>query len=199
MDEGKPAAALGAPFSLRRLAAGESLFRQGDRVFAVFQVASGRMRLVRHTIDSHPVVLHDAKPGELFAEAALFADTYHCDAVAALASEVRVLERRQLLRAFRGDPEIAIRFMAELARQVQALRSGLALRSVRSARERVLQYLELHAEPDDRTVRLPGTLMELAAEIGLSHEALYRTLRGLERDGRIARPSRGVLRLTSAV
>jgi DNA-binding MarR family transcriptional regulator len=37
------------------------------------------------------------------------------------------------------------------------------------------------------TLRLGGTLMDLAAEIGLTHEALYRTLASLERDGAIAR------------
>ena len=34
---------------------------------------------------------------------------------------------------------------------------------------------------------LSGTLMDLAAEIGLSHESLYRTLAALEREGAIAR------------
>ncbi len=197
MDEREEPAAPDAPFSLRRLAAGQSLFRRGDRAFAVFHVASGRLRLIRHTIESHPVVLQNAKPGEFFAEAALFADAYHCDAVAAVASEVRVIHKRPLLDAFRDDPERAIRFMGEFARQVQALRNQLALRSIRSARERVLHSLALHAAPDGRTVRLPGTLMDLAAEIGLTHEALYRTLRALQRDGRIVRPGPGELRIAS--
>jgi len=64
---------------VRSLAAGEVLFRQGDRANAIFEVEQGRMRLVRQTIDNHPVTLHTARPGELFAEAALFADRYHCD------------------------------------------------------------------------------------------------------------------------
>ncbi|HEV8407730.1 MAG TPA: cyclic nucleotide-binding domain-containing protein, partial [Sphingomicrobium sp.] len=65
---------------LRTLEAGEFLFRQGDRVNAIFKVDQGRMRLIRHTIDNRPVTLHTARAGDLFAEAALFADRYHCDA-----------------------------------------------------------------------------------------------------------------------
>jgi CRP-like cAMP-binding protein len=193
-DEGRPVA-FGVPFTLRRLAAGDVLFRQGERAFAVFEVASGRMRLVRDTIDNRPVVLHDARPGELFAEAALFAEAYNCDGIAAAPSQVRVMRKSELLRAFRRDPELAIHFMAEMAEQLRALRDQLALRNIRSARQRVLRYLALHVESDGKTVRVPGTLLDLAAEIGLTHEALYRTLGDLERSGGVIRPRPGEFRL----
>ena len=97
---------------VRTLEAGEVLFRQGDRANAIFEVEQGRMRLIRHTIDNRPVTLHTARAGELFAEAALFADRYHCDAVAASAARVLVHPKRALLAAFRGDPALSERFMA---------------------------------------------------------------------------------------
>jgi DNA-binding Lrp family transcriptional regulator len=59
--------------------------------------------------------------------------------------------------------------------------------NIHSARARVLNRLALAADPKTRTARLNGTLMDLAAEIGLTHEALYRTLAALEKDGAIAR------------
>jgi CRP/FNR family transcriptional regulator, dissimilatory nitrate respiration regulator len=170
---------------LRRLQAGEALFRQGDAASAIFAVEQGRLRLVRHTGD-HAVTLHTARPGELLAEAALFAHVYHCDAVASVPSLVRTFPKRPLLAAFRGDPALAERFMAVLARQVQVLRGRLEERSIRSARERVLHHLALTAD-GDRTVRLEGTLKDLADEIGLSHEALYRALAALEKADAIAR------------
>ncbi|MGO8916595.1 MAG: Crp/Fnr family transcriptional regulator [Stellaceae bacterium] len=172
---------------LRELAAGQALFRQGDAATAIFAVERGRLRLVRHTVDDRKVVLHTARTGELFAEAALFSKAYHCDAVADIASRVRVLSKPELLRAFRGDPDFAQRFMSVLARQVMALRTRLELRSIRSARERLLQHLLLAAGGDGRTVRIEGTLMDFAAEIGLTHETLYRALAELERDGAIER------------
>ena len=171
----------------RQLEAGESLFRQGDKTFGIFEVEHGRLRLIRHTIDNHPVALHTAKKGELFAEAALFSSTYQCDAVAAVASRVRIYPKRQLLAAFRDDPVLGERFMAVLAHQIHALRARLEERNIRSARERLLHHLALGADADGRTMPLDGTLMELASEIGLSHEVLYRTLAELEKEGVLSR------------
>ncbi len=172
---------------LHILKAGQTLFRQGDRAQAIYEVEQGRVRLLRHSIDRPAVPLHTARSGELFAEAALFADCYHCDAVAAIASRVRAIPKRALLAAFRRDAAVAERFMAVLAHQIHALRRRLEQRNIRSARERVLHYLILAAGADGRTVTWDGSLMDLAAELGLSHEALYRTLAALEREGAIAR------------
>lgn len=184
----------------RKLAAGEALFRQGDRAAAIFAVEHGRVRLIRHTVDDREVALHTARRGELFAEAALFSDAYQCDAVATTNSAVRAYPKRELLTALRGDPALAEHFMAVLARQVHALRTRLEERNIRSARERVLHHLALTAGPDGRTVRIDGRLMDLAAEIGLSHEVLYRTLAALEKDGLISRTRSGIiLRATPAV
>jgi CRP-like cAMP-binding protein len=119
---------------IRYLAAGEALFRQGDTAAAIFAVEDGQLRLIRHAADSRPVILHTARAGELFAEAALFADAYHCDAVATWASRVRTYPKRQLLTALRGDAALSERFMAILARQIQALRARLEERNIQSAR-----------------------------------------------------------------
>lgn len=172
---------------LREVRAGATLFRQGDAVTAIFEVETGRLRLVRHAIDGHPIVLHTARAGELFAEAALFAKAYHCDAVAVTDSRVRAYPKRALRALLRGNPDHAERFMALLAHQVHAVRARLEERNIRSARERVLHHLALAAGSDGRTVRLDGTLVDLAVELGLTHEALYRTLAALQREGLIAR------------
>lgn len=186
---------LRAQCRVRQLAAGETLFHQGDETVGIFEVEQGRLRMIRHTLNDQPAVLHTAGPGELFAEAALFAAAYHCDAVAAARSCVRVYPKRLMMAAFRKDPELAERFMAILARQTQALRARLHERNIRSARERVLHHLALRAGADRRTVLLRGTIKDLAAEIGLSHEALYRTLAMLARQGLIERaPNRIVLK-----
>ena len=183
---------------VRDLAPGEMVFRQGDSASAIFAVEQGRVRLVRHTVDDHRVALHTARAGELFAEAALFSDIYHCDAAADVPSRVRVLSKSKLLAAFDEDPQVAKRFMAILARQVMTLRTRLEQRSIRSARERILQHLALLAGEDGSTVQLEGTLIDLAAEIGLTHEVLYRNLAALERDGFVRR-SQGSLVLLKSV
>ena len=125
--------ALGAKVAIRELASGEELFSQGARARAIFALESGRLRLLRRTVDGHLVVLHRARAGELFAEAALFSETYHCDAVAAVASRVRSYQKSDVLAALRAHPDLCERFLGVLARQVQALRLRLELRYIRSA------------------------------------------------------------------
>ena len=89
-------AALPSVAPTRELAAGQALFRQGDAVTAIFAVERGRLRLIRHTVDERKVVLHTARAGELLAEAALFSDSYHCDAIADLASRICIVRRATL-------------------------------------------------------------------------------------------------------
>ena len=117
----------------------------------------------------------------------MFADRYHCDAVAASASRVLAFPKRALLAAFRDDPALGERFMAALAHQIHVLRSRLEERNIRSARDRVLNHLVLAADAGSRTLKMDGTLMDLAGEIGLTPEALYRTLAALAKDGLISR------------
>jgi len=171
----------------RDLKSGEVLFRQGDAVSAIFEVEEGRIRLLRYTIDDHVAVLHTAASGESFAEAALFSDTYHCDAVASVVTRVRAYPKRELLETLLGDPKLAKKYMSVLAHEMQTLRTRLEQRNLRTARDRVLQHLLVSADAGSGIIPLSGTLMDLAGEIGLTHEALYRTLAALESERIIAR------------
>ena len=152
---------------IRELGA-EVLFEQGDRAAAIYKVESGRLRLVRRTVDDHLVILHTACRREFFAEASLFAATYHCDAVAAEPSRIRVYPKAKVMEALRTDPVLAPAFMARLAHQLQELRARMELRSIRSAREHVLQYLRLRADLDRRSIAIEGQLQDIAAEIGIN-------------------------------
>ncbi len=184
--------ALEAASTVRELDANEPLFMQGDPAAAIYKVESGQLRLVRRTIDGHLVILHTARPGEYFAEAALFADAYHCDAVAAVPSRVRAYPKTKMKEAMRSDPAFAEAFTAALARQLQELRSRMDLRNIRSARERVLQYLRLRAGSRGRCIAIDGQLQDIAAEIGVTREALYRTLAALEAEGKIVRTAASI-------
>jgi CRP-like cAMP-binding protein len=171
----------------RTLEAGEFLFRQGDTAKFVFAIERGQLRLERRTFDGRLVPLHLARAGETFAEAALFADRYHCDAVALTDAVVKALPKAALLVELehsRGHTPVLVHAMA---RQLHALRQRLELRNVRSARERILLALELRVTDESRTVVLDGPLQDLAADLGLTREALYRTLSGLHASGQIVR------------
>ncbi len=174
----------------RTLQPRENLFRQGDPVSGLFAIESGRVQMIRHDIHGRSVVLFTAVQGDLFAEAALFADIFYCDAVAVTETTVRIFPKSSLLALIERDQEAARKFMALLAHEVIQLRTRLELLNIRSASERVLRHLSLAAKPGNHIVELTGTLKELAGELGLTHEVLYRTLADLESEGLIERTDR---------
>jgi CRP-like cAMP-binding protein len=171
----------------RKLAPGEALFRQGDATVAIYIVRDGRVRLVRHLADGSTLALHAAQADETLAEAALFADAYHCDAVAEIPSTVTIVPKAELLAALEVDPQASLALAKGLAARVRDLRAQLELRNIRSAPERVLGWLRMRAIGSPPAVRIDRPWTEIAAEIGLTHEVIYRALAGLERDGRIKR------------
>jgi CRP/FNR family transcriptional regulator, dissimilatory nitrate respiration regulator len=177
----------------RSLARNEVLFRQGDKVTAIYFVESGRLRLDRRTFDGRLLVLGTTSASGFFVEAALFADIFHCDAVATEPSLVRVYPKAALLNALRTDPANAMSFLELIAHQVIELRQRIEVMKIRSAKERVMLYLDLNAGSDGRTVSLQGPLQDIAGELGLTREALYRTLAGLERAGAIERDGATIL------
>jgi len=188
----------GAPFAgvtpeHRQLAAGDRLFSQGDLTYGIFHVASGRIRLQRITPDGSTVTIHLARTGEMFAEASLFSEHYHCDAIAEKESDILVYPKVQITSRLRAEPEALWQFARELAGRLQGMRTRYEIKQIRSAPERVLQWLRMRSGGDG-VFRVPGTSKDIAAEVGLTHEAFYRALAALEKKGLIAR-SAGAIRL----
>lgn len=181
-----PAAVRGSAID-RRLAVGETLFRTGSKTVGLFEVISGKVRLVRVDRSGREAVLQVASSGETLAEASLFSPAYHCDAIAVTEALVRLYPKKVLLKELERDPKLARAFTAGLAQQVMALRTRLEQRNILSARERIRHFLTLNVGADGQTVELSGTLKDLAADLGLSHEVLYRILADMEKDQEIRR------------
>ena len=178
----------------RRLVAGQSLFDQGDATVGVYEVVSGKVRQARVDPEGRDVVVGIAGPGEMIAEASLFSQTHDCAATAVTNAVVRLYRKAFLLAQLERDPQAALSFMATLVEHILNLRIRLERRSIPSARDRVRHYLTTSVGGRERTVDLPSTLKDLAAELGLTHETLYRTLSEMSANGEIAKLS-GKIRL----
>lgn len=169
------------------LATGQPAFLQGDETSAVFLVGWGRVRLRRTLEDGTTVAVHTAVAGGTFAEAAVSADRYHCDAIAEVSSSVWAYPIEPLRRRLAQDAAASLSFATFMANQVRYLRAQLELRNIRSAEKRVLAWLRMNAEGAPLITPKDQPWTEVAHEIGLSREVLYRTLADLERSGTIRR------------
>ena len=175
--------------SRRTLMAGESLFAFGDPATAVFHVEHGVVRLSRAGVP-----LHTAEAGTALAEWALFTDTCPCDASAVTDAVVLAFAKTPVLLLLKAHADINLAFSAVLARDLHRMRGRLELVRQKGARDRVLGYL-VRAGAADRAVTLPRTLTEVAHDIGITREALYRTLAKLVADGVLAREGTRTFRL----
>lgn len=165
---------------------GETVFATDDPARGLFFVEMGQVRLVRHAIDGGLVTLHVAGRGDMFAEASLFADRYHCDAIADQPTTLLAFDKTQVLAALRSDPILALRWIEHLSKQVQSLRAQTAILSLKTAEDRILSFLRTRCV-DGQALTIDRPWRVIASELGLSHEALYRTLAKLEKRGAITR------------
>ncbi len=182
----------------RVLNTGQPLFRAGQRPVGLYEVISGRVRLVRVDRTGRETVLYSASAGDTIAEASLFSKSYHCDAIAATPASVRLYPKDAIFAEFKRNPDAAQAFMTRLANQIMDLRTRLERRNIHSARERLQHYFAVNVGADGRTVKLPGTVKELAADLGLTHEAVYRALAAMANDGELRRVKGGI-RLMRAI
>jgi len=167
-----------------RARAGETLFRLGSRPRLMLFVVAGEVRLVRRTAGGADVVLQRARAG-FVAEASLDSPRYHCDIEAVTESRLLGFPRDLFRDALEVDAAFRDFWMRRLAAEVRKLRAQCERLSLRSAAERIEHYIE--AEGRDGRLELRQTQKAWAAELGLTHEALYRALAGLQRAGRVIR------------
>lgn len=150
---------------------------------------TGRVHLERVGPNGERFVIHRAKAGTSFAEASIFSEHYHCDALVIEAGDFIRIEKTAVLGAFE-DVEFARAYGRHAARQIQAQRQLLEIVGIRGAEERVMAGLVAGL--------LDGQVVDFAALLRLSHEATYRALRALVEAGRVTNPSRGIYRLPGA-
>lgn len=153
------------------LADGETLFVTGQEVTSIYMVRSGSIHLLRHTTHGAQMVLQNTGPGAIIAEASAYSPRYHCDAAAAGESVVASVPKERFLSALATDPTLAASWSELLARSVQAARLRAEIRSLPKVADRLDTWLgEGNRLPDK------GRWQDVAAELGVTREALYREL-----------------------
>ena len=162
---------------------GDYVFRQGDTTRGVFIVLSGVVCLTRVTEFGNAVMVHNPQAGDMFAEASLYSEVYHCDAICSSPAEVIQISKQAILKRQHRDAAFSEEITRRLAVQVQDYRQLLTLHASKSANDRVLQAVALG--------KLTGSVTQFANQIGLTKEACYRALRDLSDQGLLVKTGRG--------
>jgi CRP/FNR family transcriptional regulator, dissimilatory nitrate respiration regulator len=156
----------------RTLQDGQTLFRASGPVRHHYLVRSGCVLLTRVQQAGDALVLQRARAGDLVAEASVFAPRYHCDAVCSGLTRVGQILRSDIESLQRDEPEWVRAFAVHLAGEVQRVRARAQLLSLKRVDERLDAWLALNAGG----IPPRGTWVDLAAELAVTPEALYRAL-----------------------
>ena len=150
---------------------GEILFRLGDKIRSMFLVVSGSVRLMRYLPHGPALTLQLAGERSILAEASLFADAYHCDAVAVSAARLFAIPRSIAEEAVTREPAVARLWAKHLAAEVQRARAQVEIISLKKVSERLDAWLAFRGDLPRK-----GHWHHLASEIGVTPEALYREI-----------------------
>ncbi len=172
------AAAFASRARLRRFAAGEALFREGDESHGIFVILDGEVRVVRIS-RGRQHVLHVERTGGTLGEVPFFdRHPYPATAIAHSIVDAAYLDRIAIADAMRSSPEVALFFLGRLAKRIREFADrldGLATADVRARLSGFL--LEQLAIADGPVVTM--TQRELAEELGTVREVVMRALRAM--------------------
>lgn len=157
---------------------GTLLFKTGHKPTHMFFIVNGEVVLERPGLHGEPVILQRTRHG-FVGEASLQSDHYHCDGKVMAASDITRVPVRAIRTALDLDPAFASRWISMLNREVKRLRLQCERLSLHRVQDRLIHLLE--TEGTDGRLALEAGLKSMAAELGVTHEALYRCVADMEK------------------
>jgi len=184
---GKAVANLSAISRIEKFEKGELIFMEDDDADALFILADGAIDLVKGTADGRERFIRRVKPGETFAEAAMFAgDAYPVSALARSRGTLLAINRDDFRMFMRRHPEASMAMLAAMARLLRHWSDLLSELSLSTVEGRIAAWLMRRArESRGDSFDLGMQKRELAFRLGTVPETLSRNLRKLKEMGAI--------------
>ncbi len=166
---------------------GEMLFLRGDPVTRFFVMLEGWVKVYRDTPDGEQSVVAVMKPGESFAQAAIFTGKTIFPATAEIVDNARILEipAKDFLHLLKTESSLAINMLGALSERMLELVQRIEQLQFSSTRERLAYFLCSLTEATEGKVelRLPYDKSLVAARLGMKPESLSRALAKLRTAG----------------
>ena len=160
------------------------MFLTGEQPRWMFFVSAGEVVLERHSVEGQLACLQRCQSG-LVGEASLTSSRYHCDGRTTLGTQVTKVPIPALRQALKNDAAFADRWIAMLSQEVRQLRLQNERLSLPKVQDRLLHLIE--TEGTDGRYALTCSVKDLAKQLAVTHEALYRAITRLVELGCIER------------
>lgn len=158
---------------------GDYLFHQGKKPEHMFFIVSGEAVLTRTSSHGEPTILQRCKGG-FISEASLLVDAYHCDAIATHDGQAITLPIKSL-RDSLADRKFSLKWVQLLSKEIMRLRTQSERLGLKDIRSKLIHLIE--TEGTQGVLTLQSDYKSMASEIGVTHEALYRAIAILEKEG----------------
>ena len=163
---------------------GTWLFKAGEKPARMSFVVSGEVILERPGLQGSAVILQRTRRG-FVSEASLKASKYHCHAQVVASGRIVQIPIGEVREALDSDPAFAGRWIAMLNKEVQRLRLQCERLSLTKVQDRFVHLLE--TEGQEGRFPIGAGIKSLASELGVTHEALYRCIYLMEKQGTLKR------------
>lgn len=175
--------------SVRELAAGETLFVQGEACHNFYMVQSGMIKVYRISPEGEERILELIRPPQIFAEAAMFmGGRYPVHAAALEPSRLFAFDSANFIAQMRANVELCFRLMAGMSRRMHSLINEIDQLALHSGTQRLIQYLLEQLPQGTGTspvIRLMVAKSVLASRLSIQPETFSRILARLRSEGLI--------------
>lgn len=173
--------------SVREVAAGDTILREGEPGDHFFVLARGEVKVFVDSPDGREVVLTHLQAGDFFGEMALLENETRSASVAALAaSELVVLSREDFFAALAGDFALTKRILQSLSARLRRSNEVIESLALQDVGGRLARYLVRLADASGQqpvdgfyAVHRP-THQEIGNSIGATRETVTRMLKQFE-------------------
>ena len=164
------------------------MVRTGEPVLGFFLIQSGKARVYRSSEAGQEISLSVLEAGSIFGDGDLFGAKEHEESAFILEDlEAFFIPKHSFLELIPKDPQLGLQVMRSLCAKLQGLSKSFEIRELLDSRERVEDYLiqMKNKNPFLKSLQLPLSKKEIAAQLGMSPETFSRVLTRLEEEGSI--------------
>jgi CRP/FNR family cyclic AMP-dependent transcriptional regulator len=177
---------------VRRYAANELIFSEGDACAGLYVIQSGAVKIFKTAANGREQVLGIEKAGHSVAELPVFdGGNYPASTMAAEESALLFVRKEDFRALCLQHPEVALKVLKVVGRRLRALVGIIEELSFTTVRQRLITYLVRLAQVQGKKtkrgaeVEMAGSHQELAAQLGTVRELVSRNLSRLQAEGLI--------------
>lgn len=164
---------------------GEYVQLAGDYSPQLLILNRGEVKLSRSSLEGDEQIIRTLLPGDYIGDMAVFTNSpADYDALALADSSFCTLSSDDLHALLRTYPELGIKIIADLSRKLNQAEAKIESLTLQNADDRLLQALFDYADGKD-SFTLHTSKKDLASQIGIRPETLSRSLKLLQKQGKI--------------